>query len=195
MLSYVDDSLFDCIEINIINYHQMFPLLPLKDLYWENILNNSLIEIGFKTEWEPGSHKVGADVEIIGGVKNGRISCKGGSLTDKSTRPSISISSFRTTKFKTLDEKLSYFDEGHEDVVFSLASVKPLKKDNFTLKYILSIFFPLKFSSMNWHKNGDDWSGEDGIYKAWIAYKMSEQLWYKVPLDTVLDGREYTFDQ
>ena len=194
MCDYVSNELFDSIEKNIIKYHEMFPLLPLKDLYWESILNKSLIELGHKTEWEPGSHKVGADVEIIGGVKSGRISCKGGSLTDKSTRPSIHISSYRTTRFKTLDEKLSYFDEGHEDVVFSLASVKPLKSDNFTLKYILSIFFPLKFSSMSWHKNGNDWFGEDGIYKAKITHKMSDQLWYKVPLDTVLDGREYTFD-
>ena len=51
-----------------------------------------------------------------------------------------------------------------------------------------------KMNIIPFKKNGNDWFGEDGIYKAKITHTMSDQLWYKVPLDTVLDGREYTFD-
>ena len=85
-------------------------------------------------------------------------------------------------------------DGGHEDVVLSLAHVKPLKKDKFTHKYILSAFFPLKFSSLKWMKTEKGWVGKDSDYSARITRSQSDQLWYKVPLDTVTLKKEFIFD-
>ena len=194
MLSYVNDSLFDSIEKNIIKHHQLYPLLPLKDVYWESVVNTSLLENGYETKWEPGSHKVGADIEILDDVEKSRISVKGGSLQDKTTRPSICVSSFRTTDHLTLEDKLAHIDGDHEDIIFSLAYIEPLKKEFFTHKYFLTIFTPLIFSSMEWFKAGDNWVGEGDNNTARITHSQSDQLWYTVPLDTAWEGKEYIFD-
>lgn len=193
MLNYMDDSFINSIEEEIIRHHQLYPLLPLKAEYWESAVNTALIKNGYKTLWDPGSHKVGTDVEVTD-VEYGRISVKGGSLANKTTRPALNISSFRTTKLPTLESKLNHIDADHEDVVLSLAYVKPLKKDKFTHKYILSAFFPLKFSSLKWIETEKGWVGEDNDYSARITRSQSDQLWYKVPLDTVTLKKEFIFD-
>ena len=194
MLGYMDDSFIDSIEEEIIKHHQLYPLLPLKAEYWESAVNTALTKNGYETVWEPGSHKVGADIEVTDDVEYGRISVKGGSVVNKTTRPALNISSFRTTKLPTLEAKLNHMDGGHEDVVLSLAHVKPLKKDKFTHKYILSAFFPLKFSSLIWMKTEKGWVGKDSDYSARITRSQSDQLWYKVPLDTVTLKKEFIFD-
>jgi|TARA_R110000824_G_scaffold319890_1_gene506883 hypothetical protein len=197
MLSYVNDPLFDSIEKNIIKHHQLYPLLPLRGVFWESVLNTSLLENGHETLWSPagkGSHKVGADIEIIDDVEKSRISVKGGTLINKTTRPSVRISSFRTTDHLTLEDKLAHIDGDHEDIIFSLAYIEPLKKEFFTHKYLLTMFTPLRFSSMGWVKDGSNWLGEGDNHSASITHSQSDQLWYTVPLDTVWDGREYILD-
>ena len=198
--NYITEELFDNIETSIREYHKgIFDAISIKSEYWETILDYALHKQGHKTIYERGSHKVGADIEIKN-ISNGRISCKAGSLVKKSTRPAIKISSYRSTQYKTLDEKLIHFDNDHEDIIMSLAYIKPLRKDSFKHKYIMSVFNPLKFMNMEWEEriakdNVVNWLTVNNIIDADIYPQHSGQLWYRVPLDTIDHKREIIIDE
>jgi len=199
---YTQEKFISLLIKYIKEYHKMFPLLPLRAEYWESRLNDVLNDCDYETDWAPGSHKVGADIELYNDGYTIRISVKGGSLQNKtSADPAIQISSCRTTSFKTIEEKKQYLGDGkdHEDVVISLAYVKPLKKDSFTHKYIYSIFETPNFKEMNWAiknmtKKGPNYHVENSEYSPLISSSQSDQLWYKMPFSKMLYQKEIILD-
>ena len=117
------------IEKRIKRYHEDFSL-PLMAEQWEELLTRALRDEGFSPEWENDrSHKVGEDIyeESIG-----RISCKSGSLE----KGSVKFNGSRTTRFKTLEEKLEFLSSSHDDYYFMLAKdKKDIKEKNFKNMY------------------------------------------------------------
>ena len=100
---------------NFNSYHNLLDV-PINGIVWENILYNVLLKQSKNVIWNYKSHKTGEDIKF----ENIGISCKGGRLQGKN-KDRLKISSYRTTVYKTIEEKLDYFDENHEDVYFCLS--------------------------------------------------------------------------
>jgi hypothetical protein len=86
-----------------------------------------------------------------------------------------------------LEDKLNYIDDGHEDIVYSLSS-SLFKSHN---KYVLTIFTPPKFKSMNWNIVNNNFVARSNDVYAIIAAKCSDQLWYELQYDSPLILEKY----
>ena len=178
------------IKTKIKIHHQLYQTLTIKDKYWECILAQSFIDANFTCNWNPESHVVGKDI-VVEGLKHERISCKSGTwsyLKRKNRLGQLNISSYRTTKYKTIEEKLNHIDSNHEDIMYSLSSTFFKSKK----KYILTIFTPPKFKKLTWaahttKKNRIVYKSTklDGVI-AKINSTQSDQLWYKLDYDCPL---------
>ena len=166
------------IEKRIKRYHEDFSL-PLMAEQWEELLTRALRDEGFSPEWENDrSHKVGEDIyeESIG-----RISCKSGSLE----KGSVKFNGSRTTRFKTLEEKLEFLSSSHDDYYFMLAKdKKDIKEKNFKYKVLVFPSTACKVNTLKWEETKSGWKGT-GDFKAVISRAMSDQLWTTLPLDKV----------
>jgi hypothetical protein len=177
-------SVLQNIKSNIKNLHNVVPpnYPPVNGDYWECILTNSFREANFNCVWygeKKKKHKPGTDI-TVSGLTHENISCKSGEIKYTNKKEVLNISSYRTTKYKTIDEKLNYIDRGHEDIVYSLSSTF-YRSHN---KYILTIFTPPKFKQMVWKKvitkkNKVNYisSKVNGVC-ARINDSQSDQLWY-----------------
>ena len=183
-------SVLQNIKNRIRLHHQLYETLPVKDKYWEYTLSNSFKDANFKCKWDPDSHDAGKDITVEG-LKYKRISCKSGMIRYGKRKKKITklkIIGFRTTAFKTLDEKLNYIDGNHEDVVFSLSS-SFFKSQR---KYVLTIFVPPKFKDLTWTKKNDNYKSSkfNGV-TASILDACSHQLWYELDYDCPLILEKY----
>lgn len=184
------DNVLESIKRRVKLHHELYGTLTIKDKYWEYTLSNSFRDANFICKWDPESHDVGKDI-IVEGVKYNRISCKSGMLRVSKRKNKITklkISGFRTTSYKTIEEKLNYIDGNHEDVVFSLSS--SLFKSQ--KKYVLTIFIPPKFKELSWRKEGTNYKSSklNGV-NASILAACSDQLWYEIDYDSPLILEKY----
>ena len=191
MYNYINEDLFRSIEEKIQDHHSgPYKEIKIDGIYWQAILNSVLLEQGYETKHDVKSHAKGADIEIKN-TFGGRISCKGGSFHyDSRKRKTIKISSFRSKAHKTLKEKLSFFDEGHEDIIFSLAYTKNKNSYAWARKlgydYLISVINPfVSFSDLEWEDNGRRWISKNGFIDSEICKSQSDQLWYWYPLDCI----------
>jgi len=169
-------------EINI--YHNLFEH-PLIAELWEETLAKSFKKIGYETTWTPRrSHKVGEDMRLKN-ITNSRISCKSGQFTKSKAlnKQCVLISGSRSTKYKSLEDKLAHFSKSHDDYYFLLAKKKPFNKI-YTL-----LVFPSTICCVNqlkWEvsESGKAWDGK-GTFIATINKSMSGQLWTTIPLDMI----------
>ena len=176
--SYMNENIASAIEKRIKRYHENFSL-PLMAEQWEEVLTRSLRDVGLKPEWDNDrSHKVGEDIyeESIG-----RISCKSGSLE----KDSVKFNGSRTTRFKTLEEKLNFLSSPHDDVYFMLAKdKKDIMSKNFKYKVLVFPSTVCKVNKLKWEETKSGWKGT-GDFSAMISRSMSDQLWTTLPLDKV----------
>jgi len=174
----MNKNLAAAIETRIKRYHEDFSL-PLMAEQWEEVLTRSLKDVGLTPEWENDrSHKVGEDIYE---KSIGRISCKSGSLE----KSSVIFNGSRTTKFKTLDEKLEFLSSSHDDYYFMLAKdKKDIKKKNFKYKVLVFPSTACKANSLKWEETKGGWKGT-GDFSAVISRSMSDQLWTTLPLEKV----------
>ena len=191
MYSYISEGLFRSIEEKIKDYHAG----PFKDIkidgkYWQAILNTAILDQGYETIHDVTSHAKGDDIEIKN-TFGGRISCKGGAFrSDSQKRQALKISSFRSKTYKTLTEKVSFFDEGHEDIIISLAYTNNQSNNVWSRKlgydYLISVINPfVSFSNLEWEDRGYRWFSKNGFMDAEICKSQSDQLWYWYPLDCI----------
>ena len=183
------DKLIPILRNKINNYHNMFTL-PLTSEYWEEVLHRSFKESGFETTWTPNrSHAVGKDMELIG-ISNSRISCKSGQFLEPRDikKKCVKFNGGRSTKYKTLEEKIKHFSNDHDDYYFCLA-----KESNFNKTYKLLIFPSslCKVDKLEWIETASAGTYKgSGPFSATISKAMSSQLWSTIPLDLL----EYKFD-
>lgn len=157
--------------------------------YWELILKQSYEAINYSCEWKSGSHKSGTDVTVLSPlIRYPEISCKAGEIKlDSIGKPkTLNLSSFRTTRFKTLQEKIEFIGRDHEDIIYSLSS----SLLNSHRKYVLTVLLPPNeiFTRMTWKEtdNGDYYADETEYITAKITQSQSGQLWYNVSYDSPL---------
>jgi len=155
-------------------YHRLL-VSPINGINWENLLYNSLIKQSDDVVWNPGSHQVGTDI-TYNGVG---ISCKGGRVRGKK-KPIFKVSSHRTTSYVTLEEKIEYLSENHEDIFFCLSYKDDMPTHHYTLYTFSSDI--LNYKSLEWKTTKGGWKGESSSIIARIKSSMSDQLWLDIPL-------------
>ena len=159
--------------------------LPLIAEQWEETLHRSFKELGHDTTWVPDrSHAIGEDMRLPS-WKNSRISCKSGQFVTPRALgcECVKFNGSRSTRFPSLEEKLTHFCKSHDDFYFLLA-----KKKNFDKTYKLLIFeSPIcRVNQLKWTESnsGKTWNGE-GPFIAQIGKSMSAQLWTTLPLNLI----------
>tara|TARA_B100000575_G_scaffold36630_1_gene24662 strand:+ start:87 stop:764 length:678 start_codon:yes stop_codon:yes gene_type:complete len=184
------NALGKAIKQEIIN-HSGCNRFPIKGEQWEEISVRALQSVGLNAEWKAGSHGSGADIWLAN--LNQGISNKSGKITrTKSTgKYELSISSYRTTKYKTLEEKLDFFDGDGKN--FKNYLILTREEDENTRKYKVIFIDASKITAkkLKWSvKTGKTskqtgWSGVNknlGI-KMNIVKSMSDQFWIYLDLN------------
>lgn len=159
------------------SYHSLLTV-PINGTVWENLLFNSLSKQSDDVIWNNGSHEIGTDIKF----NNIRISCKGGRI--KGTRKDrLKISSYRTTTYKTLEEKLDFFEDKHEDVYFCLTYKETDRHEYKLFTFDANI---LDYRSLKWKETKKEWKGI-GTFTANIKKAMSDQLWLSLPIKLITE--------
>ena len=177
---------------------------PIKGELWEELTVNALENIGVDTDWDPGSHSPGADIWLS--TINKGISSKSGKITYAKTigRRELSISSYRTTRMKTLKEKIDFFDgEGKNfESYMVLAREEDEEGEKRIYRVLLIDAKKVNAGDVRWRKNINrkskkmtGWEGESeksGI-KMKIQKSMSDQFWIYLDLNK-FDGCDVLFE-
>ena len=178
------------IKKNIKTFHTVLRQ-PITGTIWEEILANSFSDIGYATTWKPdNSHKIGEDMRIVDFTKS-RISCKSGVFkNDKILGPCVQYNGSRTTKYKTLEDKLDFLSIKNYDYHFMLTKNN---KFNGIYKVLIIDADVCKVKDMEWRakpnkKNeivGNYVTVGEGVFRGEIRESCSSQLWMTLPLTRV----------
>lgn len=173
------------IKQKLIQHHQLYRF-PVKAELWEDIYDQVIN--GNDSGWNMGGHDVGTDV--LNRFEGTRSQNKSGFINSKNR--TITWNGHRTTKYKTIDEKVNFISENHCDEYVMLARNKDEWKRGIK-KYYLLIFDSslIDYSKLNWNeylsKNGNvaGWKGasKKQQFSAKIVKTMSDQLWTEAKLD------------
>lgn len=172
---------------DLINRYHAVADVPIKGSLAENFLVRSVEAKGLDVFWDEGSHKPGSDI-FIQGNKIGK-SIKATKLPQNGLK--LNVSSFRTTKWNGLLEKLDGIRKIEEEIesylIFcrqewtnKVARQKRIEYDVFDIS-------PEVFSVDNFHieqiENGNYQGYSDIGTKIDIVNNMSGQVWFNIPLD------------
>ena len=165
------NSVIEEIKNRITKHHELYDS-KITSTLWEEILHKSFIKNNMNSNWNMYGHQSGSDVECEGV----QISCKSGIIKGKKIKK-LSISSYRTTALKTIEEKIAYLDKQHEDIIFSLVF------DN--EKYKIFTFIQPKVGLLEWTETKSQWKAIDK--EIWNEFKisksMSDQFWMNLSMD------------
>lgn len=148
--------------------------VPISGIVWEEIIDRTLTGSGLESEWELGSHSPGCDI-VSGDVS---FSVKSGQIKGKK-KPKLSISSFRTTQYKTLQEKLDFFDNKGKNFSHYLVIAREEGEGFFNYKVYVIGADIVSASKREWETKGYGWTTKDdgsGISMK-IMKSMSDQVW------------------
>lgn len=171
-------------------HHQLYRF-PVKGELWEDIFDQVIN--GNNGDWNMGGHDVGTDV--VSHSDGLRYQNKAGVIDiEKGT---LVWSGHRTTKHKTLNEKVEFISENHCDKYIMLARNKKEWDNGIRRYYLLSFDSDLiDYNQLNWEeslspKNNtiSGWVGknENLNYSAKIVKSMSDQLWTEARIDYLGD--------
>lgn len=164
-------DLLNEIDRRILLHHELYESIKIKSTYWEHILVASFEKTGHKNiEWEAESHSQGVDVKVDGIS----ISCKSGKKVKKNR---FTFSSYRTTKYKTLEEKLEFLNDKKEDCFLFLNS----EKNHYDIYHLDRDYFNFDENNIKWEKTNSGWKGT-GKFDIKIVKAMSDQVWIEMPL-------------
>ena len=174
-------------------HHELYRT-PIKDVYWEDGWDQSINPNG--STWKPCGHQSGADTKLENQENSESYQNKSGQLLKNKTQ--VKISSHRTSKYKTLEDKVNFISEKHCDKYVLLSrDEKEWEKGNRI--YYLMIFDSslFDFKSLTWtaktitrgEKKGQEngsfvGTKENGRFSAEIqSASTSNQLWVTADID------------
>jgi hypothetical protein len=167
-----------------LNQHHSCYIQQCKGTLWEENCAYALNQTGYTTDWQPNfNHGSGKDQTIKNtGIA---ISNKTG-VYSAELRLIKDLSGSRLQKYATLQEKLEYLDQPHQDYIF-LLSVDPKEWSHKNPKYRFIVLdsHRIRFSDAQWtekiDKNGKltGWKCSTEYYDAHIKRSLSDQLWLK----------------
>tara|TARA_B110000285_G_scaffold177660_1_gene199612 strand:+ start:221 stop:811 length:591 start_codon:yes stop_codon:yes gene_type:complete len=182
-------ELSEKIKQKLEKHHELYRF-PCKAEQWEDIFDQIINSVS--SNWIGGGHSVGADVISENNKlfpKNTRIQNKSGELNFE--KGIIKWNGHRTTKHKTLDDKLNFISSNHYDYYAMLARDKKDWKLGNKIYYLI-IFKSNKidYLSLEWGEkygklgNLTGWNGIGNTkFSAEINKSMSDQLWTTSKLD------------
>lgn len=179
------DKLGELIQQHVL----LYPKLSVKAEQFE-----SLFSVITESEWLPNNHNPNEDmITEIKGIE--KPSLKSGSIKDNT----LVISSHRTTKYKTLQDKIDFLKTRTYDSYICLARPNKDHPHEYNLIYINKNV--IDYDSLEWvdtySKDGSHsgWIGKDeeGTISVSIIKSMSHQVWIKVDLSKVQILRKYDF--
>jgi hypothetical protein len=176
-------KLSEKIKEKLEKHHELYRF-PCKAEQWEDIFDQCINSSS--SNWKGGGHGVGADVisetDNIFEI-NSRLQNKSGELD--LIKGILKWNGHRTTKHKTLNDKLNFISSNHYDYYVMLSRDKNDWKMGNKIYYLI-IFKSDKidYLSLNWTEKYDKnnnltgWRGNDNSnYSAEINKSMSDQLW------------------
>lgn len=158
---------------------------PIDGIYFEELVNNSLVKFDIDTGWDPlnKSHQQGVDVAGLS-LKTSRLQ-----------NGKFSITSFRTTSYESLDDKAEYIKKINETIDGYLVCVKQFDIKTRIIDYRVYYFEHgiefLDLDSYSWSgsysksiETEGKLTGFKGTHptksvKATITFSMSHQLIFK----------------
>lgn len=168
----LSENVINEIKERIRKHHELYDN-KVSSTFWEEILHKSFLINNLKSSWNMNGHGAGTDVKC----EDISISCKSGVIKGKKIKK-LSISSYRTTSLKTIQEKVNYLDEKHEDIIFSLVHDGQ--------KYKIFVFIQPKVSDLSWSETKGQWKAVDKD-NTWNEFKisksMSDQFWMNLSMD------------
>lgn len=161
--------------------------LPIKDTSWEELIWASLVFMYGEdnVNWDSQSHKKSVDVEVKINGDSVNLSAKGGVIK----KDNLSVSSYRLTTFPTLEEKLDFIKKQHKSFDFYLICAREIDKRKQLITYSILKVGSEKLAPSymlvpkNWKKTKYGYElRQRNDFFAKIVSKMSDQLWYSIPL-------------
>jgi hypothetical protein len=181
----IDENKFSLLIKQLLKFKIGTTKIPIKDVSWEELIWATLV-IMFgeeKVDWDSQSHAKSIDITVEIDGKSIKISAKSGEIKSDA----INISSYRLTTFETLEGMLNFIKSQHDKFEYYLICAR--QKVNNGIKY--TVFkVPASRLAPDWLINPKNWLKDDSgfklrngfDFKAKIVKKMSNQLWYNIPV-------------
>jgi hypothetical protein len=184
----IDEARFSALLKQLLTFKTSITTIPIKDVNWEELIWATLAYMygDDKVGWDPQSHTKSVDIvaEINGELV--KISAKGGEIKNGF----LDISSYRLTTYSTLSDMIEFISDQHssfdyylictrQDITTNLAnfvkySVLKVRADRLSPSWFLN--------TNNWKETKSGYSLKDSFpFSAKIVFKMSSQLWYRIP--------------
>jgi len=169
----------------LIEFKAKISRMPIRAESWEEVIYAVLLYMEYEVTWEPTSHTKGVDLEIKVNGETLKISAKGGKITDNQK---LTLSSYRLTRFGTLPKMLEFLNKNATELDVYLICAREEKEDS--VKYHIFRILPnalvpeKALNPNNWEESNQEWKLKTDVgFEANIVKKMSNQLWYSIPLN------------
>ena len=174
--------------------HHSLYRTPIKDVYLEDIWDQCINPNG--SNWKPCGHQSGADTKLENQEVSESYQNKSGQLLKNKTQ--VKISSHRTSKYKTLEDKVNFISEKHCDKYVLLSRDEKEWEKGRRIYYLMIFDSALfDFKSLTWtaktitrgqNKGQENGSfvgtKENGRFSAEIqSASTSNQLWVTADID------------
>jgi hypothetical protein len=180
-MEYLPEQVVISLEKGIRNYCMRWSS-PLTGQLFEEILVSAYKKNKWDVSWNAGSHEQGTDIVINKDEIKRKISVKG----NKCDKKYINVSSYRTTTYKTIEEKCKFIDkqsENFDHYIILCREEKIVKKKLESITYnvfVLDSGF-IKATDCNWIETRTGWKTTLNGINMNIQKAMSDQLWLKIP--------------
>ena len=194
-ISIHNKTLVNSIKEKLTMHHQLYRT-PVKDVYLEDIFDQCINPNN--STWKPNGHQSGADTKLETENLTECYQNKSGQLLENKTK--VRISSHRTSKYKTLEDKINFISKKHCDKYVLLSRDEKEwevgKKIYYLMIFDSSLF---DFKNINWSdkitikgKNKGQQNGgfvgndTNNHYRAEILNaSTSNQLWIIANIDYI----------
>ncbi|OQA92107.1 MAG: hypothetical protein BWY26_00498 [Elusimicrobia bacterium ADurb.Bin231] len=182
-LNKVNWDRFKELAHKLMEYKAKISNVPIRAESWEEVIYAVLLYMEHKVIWEPTSHGKGVDLDVKINGDSLKISAKGGKITNNY----LSISSYRLTRYRALQEMLNFLYKNANELDVYLVCARE-EEQNIIKYHVFKILpqtlVPEKMMVLNnWEENEQGWSLKVDVgFGASITKKMSNQLWYSIPL-------------
>jgi len=184
-LNKVNWNRFKELTAKLIEFRAKTSRVPIRAESWEEVIYAVLFYMEHEVSWEPTSHAKGVDLEVKINGEILKISAKGGKVTNNQK---LTLSSYRLTRFETLTKMLEFLNKNATELDVYLICAREESQDS--VKYHIfrvlpNVLVPEKaLNPNNWEEDAQGWKLKADVgFEASIIKKMSNQLWYSIPLN------------